>query len=154
MNKINTLHFFVLFFSYIKTLPGLLKLAQLIVGAVCVGIIGHYYNHHYLYGSFDLFFLLMATTFLIGTFCLLVSCLISLSTGGIISKTIYVYHFAIDFWKILNLLIEFLFLYELGTHLSHDCCNPNFNRIGVLACETSGLQTTWLLQCLHRRWGK
>lgn len=32
----------------------------------------------------------MATTFLIGTFCLLVSCLFSLSTGGIISKTIYV----------------------------------------------------------------
>lgn len=36
----------------------------------------------------------MATTFLIGTFCLLVSCLFSLSTGGIISKTIYelIYH--------------------------------------------------------------
>lgn len=32
----------------------------------------------------------MATTFAIGTFCLLVSCLFSLSTGGIISKTIYV----------------------------------------------------------------
>ena len=36
----------------------------------------------------------MACSFFIGTFCLLVSCLASLSTGGIISKTIYelIYH--------------------------------------------------------------
>lgn len=78
--------------GYLKTLPGLLKLAQLIIGAACVGLVAYNYNH---YGSYhhlvpDLFFLLMATSFLIGTFCLLVSCLFSLSTGGIISKTIYV----------------------------------------------------------------
>lgn len=60
-----------------------------IIGAICVGIIAWYYNRRY-YDVPDLFFLLMATTFLIGTFCLLVSCLFSLSTGGIISKTIYV----------------------------------------------------------------
>lgn len=42
----------------------------------------------------ELFFLCMASTFFIGTFCLLASCLVSLSTGGIISRTIYelVYH--------------------------------------------------------------
>lgn len=82
--------------GYLKTLPGLLKLAQLIIGAVCVGIAAYYYKH-YAYrvtGSPDLFFLLMTVTFLIGTFCLLASCLVSLSTGGIISKTIYelIYH--------------------------------------------------------------
>lgn len=32
----------------------------------------------------------MAVTFMIGTFCLLLACLTSLSTGGIIAKTIYV----------------------------------------------------------------
>lgn len=48
----------------------------------------------YASGTPEFFFLLMAVAFLIGTFCLLASCLVSLSTGGIISKTIYelVYH--------------------------------------------------------------
>lgn len=58
-----------------------------------MGIVAYYWDRYLLASSHDtpeLFFLLMATTFLIGTFCLLLSCLISLSTGGIISKTIYV----------------------------------------------------------------
>lgn len=58
-----------------------------IIGAVCLGLILSKYDH---YAGFSLYFLLMVTTFLIGTFCLLISCLFSLSTGGIISKTIYV----------------------------------------------------------------
>jgi len=80
--------------GYLKTLPGLLKLVQLILGGVSVGLVAWYYNNTYGVHTPSLFFLLMATTFLIGTFCLLVSCLFSLSTGGIISKTIYelIYH--------------------------------------------------------------
>lgn len=112
----NTTSTLVVNTGYLKTLPGLLKLAQLvtypsfchyklynfpthfivninlflqILGAVCVGLVAWYYSNRYDYVP-SLFFLLMATTFLIGTFCLLVSCLFSLSTGGIISKTIYV----------------------------------------------------------------
>jgi len=89
----NTTSTLVVNTGYLKTLPGLLKLAQLILGAVAVGLIAWYFNDRYIYKPI-LFFLLMATTFLIGTFCLLVSCLFSLSTGGIISKTIYelIYH--------------------------------------------------------------
>lgn len=118
----NTTSTLVLNTGYIKTVPGLLKLAQLvisihfllhrpspryflpvilkwaaqkknspqIIGAICVGIVAYYYDRRYYHFIPDLFFLLMATAFLIGTFCLLVSCLFSLSTGGIISKTIYV----------------------------------------------------------------
>lgn len=124
----NTTSTLVLNTGYIKTIPGLLKLAQLvitivrffpqffslffiypfprsykmltmttyniprsqIIGAVCVGIVAWHYDRRWSYAVPDLFFLLMATAFLIGTFCLLVSCLFSLSTGGIISKTIYV----------------------------------------------------------------
>ncbi|XP_053696780.1 uncharacterized protein LOC128744049 [Sabethes cyaneus] len=83
--------------GYLRTTPGLLKLAQLIIGAVIVGLVAwHLRRYHSVYasGNPELFFLLMAVSFLIGTFCLLVSCLVSLSTGGIISKTIYelVYH--------------------------------------------------------------
>lgn len=109
--------YIVLNTGYLKTLPGLLKLAQFvsisgdntqvifminttsfqIIGAVCVGLVSWNFRRYYASyssGSVELYFLLMAVTFLIGTFCLLLSCLISLSTGGIISKTIYelIYH--------------------------------------------------------------
>lgn len=104
--------------GYLRTTPGLLKLAQLvrynptcaplslsssysfslqIIGAVNVGLVAYYIRRYpvsSLPTSPEFFFLLMAVAFLIGTFCLLASCLVSLSTGGIISKTIYelIYH--------------------------------------------------------------
>lgn len=83
---------FIVNSGYIKTFPGLLKLAQLIINAICVGLVAYNFRHYATYstGNPELFFLLMTTTFLIGTFCLLLSCLVSWSTGGIISKTIYV----------------------------------------------------------------
>ncbi|CAO1336928.1 unnamed protein product [Diamesa hyperborea] len=79
--------------GYLKTIPGLLKLAQLILGAVCIACVTWEF-WRYSPGNTDLFFLTMACSFFIGTFCLLVSCLFSLSTGGIISKTMYelIYH--------------------------------------------------------------
>lgn len=85
-----------------------------ILGGLCVFFVG--WNFWRYSNSFsELFFLCMASTFFIGkkmpdkfmlrkdsfslnfflgTFCLLASCLVSLSTGGIISRTIYelVYH--------------------------------------------------------------
>ncbi|XP_052562304.1 uncharacterized protein LOC120412825 isoform X2 [Culex pipiens pallens] len=74
--------------GYLKTTPGLLKLAQLIIGAVNVGLVSWHFRSYYAANP-QVFFLLMAVAFLIGTFCLLASCLVSLSTGGIISKTAY-----------------------------------------------------------------
>ncbi|OAD60937.1 hypothetical protein WN48_01004 [Eufriesea mexicana] len=65
------------------------------LGIVCVAIVG---NHISLYQSYaytgELFFLLMTTTFLIGTFILLVSCLASFSSAAVIAKSIYelLYH--------------------------------------------------------------
>jgi len=85
--------------GYLKTLPGILKLAQLIIGGVVVFFVGWHFYDYWDFRYFNapktlLFFFAMAVTFFIGTFCLLASCLVSLSTGGIISKTIYelVYH--------------------------------------------------------------
>lgn len=92
--------------GYLKTVPGLLKVAQLvsikmflcefcnekssfnltikILGAACCFLVGwdfpSYYSRYL--GPALLFFLIVASACLIGTFCLLVSCLISLSTGG------------------------------------------------------------------------
>ncbi|CAK1552076.1 unnamed protein product [Leptosia nina] len=83
--------------GYLGTLPGLLKLAQLLLGAACVGVVGYYFEPRYArYNDQkpELFFFLIAVAFLIGTFCLLTSCLISFSTATMISKTIYevIYH--------------------------------------------------------------
>ncbi|KAH8387654.1 hypothetical protein KR093_008546 [Drosophila rubida] len=86
--------YIVLNTGYLKTFPGILKLFQLIIGVAVVTILAINYNNTRYYGPQDLFHYLMSTTFMIGTFCLLLACLTSLSTGGLIAKTIYelIYH--------------------------------------------------------------
>lgn len=79
--------------GYMKTIPGILKLFELIIGALCTFFVAYNFWSHYSRGT-ELFFLCIAVACVVGTFCLLLSCLVSLSTGGIISKTIYelIYH--------------------------------------------------------------
>ncbi|XP_034478115.1 uncharacterized protein LOC117784472 [Drosophila innubila] len=85
--------YIVLNTGYLKTFPGILKLFQLIIGITVVTLMAINVRGYY-YGDAELFHFLMATTFMIGTFCLLLACLTSLSTGGLIAKTIYelIYH--------------------------------------------------------------
>ncbi|VEN48568.1 unnamed protein product [Callosobruchus maculatus] len=81
--------------GYLKSWPGLLKFAQLILGIIVVGLVSYYVDKYHRYiQTPELFYLLIAVTFMIGTFLLLLSCLISISTASIISKTIYevIYH--------------------------------------------------------------
>ncbi|XP_017483737.1 PREDICTED: uncharacterized protein LOC108372530 [Rhagoletis zephyria] len=103
--------YIVLNTGYLKTFPGLLKLFELLIGAAIVGIFSYYFNRTGT--SNEIFMFLMATTFLIGTFCLLLACLTSLSTGGIISKTIYelIYH---SVAAILLLIASLLLVIELN----------------------------------------
>ncbi|XP_062141707.1 uncharacterized protein LOC133849559 [Drosophila sulfurigaster albostrigata] len=89
--------YIVLNTGYLKTFPGLLKLFELIIGVAIVTIMAINFDERYFATSYrpqDLFHYLMATTFMIGTFCLFLACLTSLSTGGLIAKTIYelIYH--------------------------------------------------------------
>jgi len=79
--------------GYLKTLPGILKLLEVVISAVCLGILAYYRVRYYPVA--EDFFLCASTTTLVASFCLLTACLVSLSTGTIISKTIYelVYHF-------------------------------------------------------------
>jgi len=82
------------------------------LGIVCVGIVGHYFNYYNGYRSTaELFFLLITTTFMIGTFILLLSCLTSLSTASIISKTI---HVSIKIKKKHIWKIAIIYLYDLS----------------------------------------
>ncbi|KAH0954801.1 hypothetical protein HN011_008984 [Eciton burchellii] len=97
--------------GYLKTWNGILKFVQLALGIVCVGITGHKISNYNFGSSEEFFFLLMVTTFMIGTFILLVSCLASLSTASIISKTTYdlLYHafaFALLLAASLTLLVH------------------------------------------------
>ncbi|XP_032667394.1 uncharacterized protein LOC116842377 [Odontomachus brunneus] len=81
--------------GYLKSWNGICKLLQLVLGVVCVGISSSEFHKHYNHrSSNEMFFILMATTFMIGTFIILLSCLASLSTASILSKTIYefIYH--------------------------------------------------------------
>ncbi|XP_065365744.1 uncharacterized protein LOC135958775 [Calliphora vicina] len=88
--------YIVLNTGYLKSFSGLLKLFELLIGGAMVGIFSYYQTNGACWNGIDgvVFAFLMSVTFMIGTFCLLLSCLTSLSTGGIISKTIYelIYH--------------------------------------------------------------
>ncbi|XP_023179512.1 uncharacterized protein LOC111605293 [Drosophila hydei] len=87
--------YIVLNTGYLKTFPGILKLFQLLIGVAVVTLMAMNYSDSVYYRQQQyLFHYLMATTFMIGTFCLFLACLTSLSTGGLIAKTIYelIYH--------------------------------------------------------------
>jgi len=98
--------------GYLKTLPGLLKLLQVVVGAIVVGLLANYTGYWRGYNFVAmLFLLLIATTCLITTSCLVISCLLSISTATIIAKTVFdlVYHgvgFCLYLASSVNLLVE------------------------------------------------
>ncbi|XP_046838485.1 uncharacterized protein LOC124433035 [Vespa crabro] len=95
--------------GYIKTWSGILKFLQLALGIVCVGIAGDHFRPRNYNTTTDLFFLLIVTTFMIGTFILLLSCLSSLSTASIISKTIYeLFYHSIAFGLVLSASLTLL----------------------------------------------
>ncbi|KAL1140556.1 hypothetical protein AAG570_000486 [Ranatra chinensis] len=76
--------------GYLKSFPGLLKVFEVILASVCLGIIC-YYGHSTRIRFLPVeFFMSVSTAVLVGSFCLLLSCIITLSTAAIISKTIYV----------------------------------------------------------------
>ncbi|XP_045599893.1 uncharacterized protein [Procambarus clarkii] len=83
---------FLINVGYLKTFPGILKIFQIILGCVAVGIIGHYIHWSQRSDSLvpELFFLLIATACLITTSLLLFSCICSIATASIIPKTLFV----------------------------------------------------------------
>lgn len=62
------------------------------IGAVVVGITAYYgnYPHNYVTSSPEIFFCIVGVTCLVGTGCLLLSCILSISTASILPKTIFV----------------------------------------------------------------
>ncbi|KAK2575534.1 hypothetical protein KPH14_011254 [Odynerus spinipes] len=94
--------------GYLKTWSGILKFLQLALGIVCVGIVGDHFDN-YRHTTADVFFLLITTTFMIGTSILLLSYLSSLSTSSIIPKTIYeLFYHSIAFGLVLSAALTLL----------------------------------------------
>lgn len=88
--------------GYLKSWSGLLKVLELALGIVCVGLMGYLFDNYYLIGysySYSmippsLFYFLIVTTFMITTFILLLSFTASISTESILTKTVFelIYH--------------------------------------------------------------
>lgn len=77
-----------------------------------------------------LFMLLMATTFFICTFILLLSCIFSFSTGGLISKTLYVSTLQHNVRFQIFKLMQSFFLHKItGINLSYVCGHFIVSRI-------------------------
>ncbi|GAB6028741.1 hypothetical protein CHUAL_004560 [Chamberlinius hualienensis] len=79
--------------DFLKSIPGILKLIETVINIICVGIMSYYINHSYFY-SYEMFFVLVACTFLITTAIMLFSCIVSLVTSKMLPKTMfhYLYH--------------------------------------------------------------
>ncbi|XP_046680316.1 CKLF-like MARVEL transmembrane domain-containing protein 8 isoform X2 [Homalodisca vitripennis] len=83
--------------GYCKTAPGLLKIGEVVVGLI-IFLMMYLYNDRfrlYAYTSTTSHFYLFMVVFacLVGSICLLLSCLFSLSTASIIAKTLYEFIF-------------------------------------------------------------
>ncbi|XP_044754012.1 uncharacterized protein LOC123313265 isoform X2 [Coccinella septempunctata] len=132
--------------GYFKTWPGLFKLLQMILGAVVVGFVSYYYNS-YLYRTPVTFFLLTAVAFLIGTFLILLSCMISISTASVLPKTIYevVYH---GFAFILYLAASITFIIEVN-HYSNTRYDNHYECYFAAAILGFVITVLYLLSTVH-----
>lgn len=108
--------------GYLKAWSGILKLLQLILGCICVVIVAYYWKNT-IYYSNELFFLNMVVCFMIGTSILLLSCLVSLSTEGIISKTIFVSFISFQYIKLQSIC------FIIGSFISHYCWSTSFDSV-------------------------
>lgn len=87
----------------LRTPTGMLKLFETLIGAVCLGLIAHYSSTRYGFqgNPEHTFFFLVTFAFLVTTFLLLLSNMISLMAASMIPKTIFefLYHlFAFIFY--------------------------------------------------------
>jgi hypothetical protein len=74
-----------------------------LVGATIVGIVAYYVDQYRSSsGMFvpEVFYLIVAVAALITTFCLLLSCLLSIPTAGILPTTMFVSPFLCDFFRL------------------------------------------------------
>uniref|UniRef100_A0A0K8SB11 MARVEL domain-containing protein n=2 Tax=Lygus hesperus TaxID=30085 RepID=A0A0K8SB11_LYGHE len=89
--------------GFLRTAPGILKLFEVLIAGTCLFLALFYTYRRYPndYSVYE-FYLATITAVLVASGCLLISCLLSLSTASILTKTLFelVYHcvaFALTF---------------------------------------------------------
>lgn len=140
--------------GYVKTFPGILKIFQILLGCVAVGIIGHYikWNNYADNMVPELFFLLIATTCLVTTSLLLFSCLCSIATASIIPKTLFetLYHIVVS-------LLYFASALYLLIHLTNKRYRDNYyvaktaaSALGLVNCALYILSSIYSVRTFRR----
>lgn len=97
------------------------NLMKQVLGIISVGLVAYYFQSYYhSQGTAVIFFYLMAVAFLICSTCLLLACIVSWSTGGLISKTMFV---SLVFYILFMSKDRYLFIFVIGINLSCSCHN-------------------------------
>ncbi|XKL65358.1 hypothetical protein PGB90_008778 [Kerria lacca] len=81
--------------GYCKTVPGILKIAEIIIAGIIMGLLFVAVERYDLSNYLAIkFFQYIVVSFFIGSLLLFLGCLVSISTGSIIAKTSYefIYH--------------------------------------------------------------
>ncbi|XP_077271686.1 uncharacterized protein LOC143902556 isoform X1 [Temnothorax americanus] len=124
--------------DYLKSWNGIFKLLQVVLGAICIGIIGSDYNSASCLCWKECFFLIATSTFFIGTFIFLISYLVSPFTASVLPKTIHerLYHL---FATVILFVASLILILEI--HLAN---TEFYNYNELLAASICGLINTLL----------
>ncbi|KAG0693511.1 hypothetical protein GWK47_027476 [Chionoecetes opilio] len=140
--------------GYLKTFPGILKIFQILLGCVVVGITGHYI--HWTTRSQmmvpELFFLLIATTCLITTSLLLFSCMCSIATASIIPKTLFetLYHIAASLLYFASALYLLIFLTNKTYRDNFYVAKTAASALGLVNCALYVLSSVYSVRTFRR----
>lgn len=140
--------------GYIKTFPGILKIFQILLGCVVVGIIGHYIQWSAGKQKLvpELFFLLIATACLITTSLLLFSCLCSIATASIIPKTLFetLYHIAATLLYFASALYLLIYLTNQTYRESYYVAKTAASSLGLVNCALYILSSVYSVRTFRR----
>lgn len=78
--------------GYLKTGHGMLKFFQVLLGAIIIGIVAYHFDRHRQLTTMlvpEVFYLIVAVAALIGTFCLLMSAMLSVESAAVLPQTMF-----------------------------------------------------------------
>ncbi|XP_037785912.1 protein singles bar-like [Penaeus monodon] len=145
---------FLINVGYLKTFPGILKIFQIILGCVAIGIIGHYIPWT-MTAEFmvpELFFLLIATACLITTTLLLMSCLCSIATASIIPKTLFetLYHIVSSLLYFTSALYLLIYLTEKKHYVADHVAKTAASALGLVNTALYILSSIYSVRTFRR----
>ncbi|XP_047493155.1 protein singles bar-like isoform X2 [Penaeus chinensis] len=145
---------FLINVGYLKTFPGILKIFQIILGCVAIGIIGHYipWTRTADFMVPELFFLLIATACLITTTLLLMSCLCSIATASIIPKTLFetLYHIVSSLLYFTSALYLLIYLTERKYHDKDHVAKTAASALGLVNTALYILSSIYSVRTFRR----